>query len=102
MTKSLDALLAVARERISGANPAGRNTGERSSANLGDKPGVDYKPKAGDEAKFAASHTVVKQEYPYGNEHVFTGDKTPYSMDDARMKHYGNKEAAAIAANEET
>ncbi|MGZ4849852.1 MAG: hypothetical protein ACXV2C_00570, partial [Candidatus Bathyarchaeia archaeon] len=47
-------------------------------------------------------HTVVKQEYPYGNEHVFTGDKTPYSMDDARMKHYGNKEAAAIAANEET
>lgn len=101
MTKSLEALLAVARERISGANPAGRNTGEAGPLKLGDKPGVDYAPKSEGDRKFVGDHAVIKQEYPNGMEHAFTGDKVGYSMDKPQMKRFGNKEAEAVKANEE-
>ena len=36
-------------------------------AKLGDDPGVDYAPKAGDERKFVASHSVEKHEDRVGN-----------------------------------
>lgn len=101
MTKSLDAILATAREKISAANPAGRNTGAATPTTLGKEPGVDYAPKAGDERKFVAKHTHIEQEYPNGMKHAFTGDGVDYSMDKPEMKNFGNKQDQAIKANEE-
>lgn len=96
MSKTLNAILAVARERLS----AGRNTGSPAPTTLGDKPAVDYAPKAGDERKFAAKHTHIDQEYPYGNKAMFTGEKVPYSLTTPAAKHMGNTIDKAVKAYE--
>src|SRR3954467_7935599 len=90
MARTLDAVLAAARERIS-AKPM----------TTGDKPGVDYAPRAAGERAFIAKHTHIEQPYPKGMEHAFTGEPVKYAMNDPKMAHYGNKEDEAIAANEE-
>lgn len=92
MSKSLQAILATARERISAAKPT----------TLGSKPGVDYAPKSSGDRAFVAKHTHIEQDYPPGMEHAFTGEPVKYSLNDPKMAHYGNKEDEAIAANEET
>jgi hypothetical protein len=102
MAKTLDAILAAARERISGANySAGRNTGSEQPTTTGKEPGVDYAPRAGGERKFIAKHTHIEQEYPTGMEHAFTGEPVKYALDDPRNAHYGNKAGEAQKAYEE-
>lgn len=106
MSKSLNAVLGVARERISGGYSAGRNMGAQQSTSLGKDPAVDYAPKAEDERKFVAAHTHIEQEYPTGMKDVFQGNAAKRSMDTPQMSHYGRKsnadaEAAAFTVQKE-
>jgi hypothetical protein len=106
MSKSLNAVLGVARERISGGYSAGRNMGAQQSTSLGKDPAVDYAPKAEDERKFVAAHTHIEQEYPTGMKDVFQGNAVKRSMDTPQMSHYGRKsnadaEAAAFTVRKE-
>ena len=61
-------------------------------AKLGDDPGVDYAPKAGDERKFVASHSVEKHEDRVGNGNdVYQGTNVKYSLDTSQNKLMGKK-----------
>ena len=61
-------------------------------AKLGDDPGVDYAPKAGDERKFVASRSVEKHEDRVGNgDDVYQGTNVKYSLDTSQNKLMGKK-----------
>jgi hypothetical protein len=45
----------------------GVKSSKKIAATLGKNPGVDYKPRSGDEADFAASHSIEKHEDRVGN-----------------------------------
>jgi hypothetical protein len=58
---------------------------------LGDKPGVDYSPKPGDERKFVSKHSIEKHEDRVGNgPEVYNGSNTKYSMKNSKMKNFGH------------
>lgn len=107
MAKSLNDILKQARDTISGKRDdfAGVKKVTDTKASLGKEPGVDYRPKAGDEQKFADAHSIEKHEYPYGNEAMFTGSNVGYSLDDQINNRVGNdlKQSmdAEFVANEE-
>jgi hypothetical protein len=92
MAKSLNDILKQARDTISGKRDefAGDKKVVDTKASLGKEPGVDYRPKAGDEGKFADAHSVEKHEYPYGNEAMFTGKNVGYSLDAQINNRVGN------------
>lgn len=53
---------------------------------LGSKPGVDYRPKAGDEQKFADKHKIEQHADRVGNgDDVYQANNVAYSMD--KKKH---------------
>jgi len=62
MAKYLKDILKQAHDTIKGVRSS--ETGQLS---IGKDPGVDYKPKAGDEADFVAKHSVQKWDDPAGN-----------------------------------
>jgi hypothetical protein len=92
MAKYLKDILKQAHNTIKGVRPS-----ETGPLSTGKDPGVDYKPKAGDEADFIAKHSVQKWDDIAGNPNF--ADKVGYTLD--KEKHHGNTEAKAKAANEE-
>jgi hypothetical protein len=92
MAKYLKDILKAAHDQIKGVRPS-----EIGPLSTGKDPGVDYMPKAGDEADFIAKHSVQKWDEPYGNPNY--SDKVGYTLD--KEKHHGNTESKAKAANEE-
>lgn len=92
MAKQLKDILKQAHDTIKGAH---KSTTEPLST--GKDPGVDYKPKADDEADFIAKHSVEKWDEPYGNPNY--ADKMPYSL--SKEKHHGNTIAKAKVTYEE-
>jgi hypothetical protein len=93
MAKYLKDILKAAHDQIKGVRPS-----ETGPLSTGKDPGVDYMPKAADEADFIAKHSVQKWDEPYGNPNY--ADKMPYSL--SKEKHHGNTISKAKAANEET
>ena len=94
MAKQLKDILKQAHDAIKGVR---NSTTEPLS--IGKDPGVDYKPKAGDEADFVAKHSVQKWDEPYGNPNY--ADKVGHVLKKPEEKRHGNTEAKAKAANEE-
>lgn len=94
MAKQLKDILKQAHDTIKGVR---NSTTEPLS--IGKDPGVDYKPKAGDEADFVAKHSVQKWDEPYGNPNY--ADKVGYVLTKPEEKRHGNTEAKAKATNEE-
>jgi hypothetical protein len=92
MAKYLKDILKQAHDTIKGVRPS--ETGQLS---IGKDPGVDYKPKAADEADFIAKHSVQKWDDVAGNPNF--ADKVSYSLD--KEKNHGNTLAKAKATNEE-
>jgi hypothetical protein len=92
MAKYLKDILKQAHDTIKGVRPS--ETGQLS---IGKDPGVDYKPKAADEADFIAKHSVQKWDDVAGNPNF--ADKVSHSLD--KEKNHGNTLAKAKAANEE-
>lgn len=65
-----------------------------SPAKLGDDPGVDYAPKAGDERKFVASRTVEKHADRVGNgDDVYQATNVKYVLDKEKKHGKEKKEA---------
>ena len=64
-----------------------------SKGSLGKDPGVDYQPKAGDEARFADKHMVQKHENRAGNkDDVFNATNIKYALDDKKKEpRHGRK-----------
>ena len=58
---------------------------------LGDKPGVDYDPKAGDERKWVAKHSVEKHEDRVGNTDDLYKSSINYDLNHTKEKRYGYK-----------
>jgi predicted transcriptional regulator len=92
MAKYLKDILKAAHDQIKGVRPS-----ETGPLSTGKDPGVDYMPKAGDEADFIAKHSVQKWDEPYGNPNY--SNKVGYTLD--KEKNHGNTESKAKAANEE-
>lgn len=67
----------------------GVKASKKMSGTLGKDPGVDYMPKAGDEAKFAGKHEIEKHEDRVGNkDDVYNGtDVKPKSNKEANKGH---------------
>jgi len=72
----------------------GTRASKMKSGVPGTDPGVDYMPKAGDSAKFAAKHEIEKHESRSGNgDDVFDGSNVKYSLDTPQNSKMGrNKE----------
>lgn len=103
MSKSLNELLAAARFRIAGEDQtksadhfAGKNKSVDVTNSLGKEAGVDLKPSTEAQQKFAEFHKINKSEYPYGNDHVFTGERVKYSLETRQNERLGNTEKEAI------
>jgi len=94
MSKLLKDILKQAHDTIKGVR---HSTTEPVST--GKDPGVDYKPKAGDEDNFIAKHSVQKWDEPTGNIDPSTGVK--YSLDTPQNSRMGNNQAKSKATNEE-
>ena len=94
MAKYLKDILKQAHDTIKGVRSS-----ETSAASVGKDPGVDYKPKSGDEADFIAKHSVQKWDDPAGNPNF--ADKVSYTLNSPKEKNHGNTEAKAKATNEE-
>ena len=63
------------------------------SGTLGKEPGVDYMPKAGDEAKFAGKHEIEKHDDRVGNkDDVYNGTDVKYSLDTPQNARMGRKQ----------
>ena len=63
-----------------------------SPGSTGERPGVDYKPKAPSEQEFVDLHNIEKHAGRAGNSiGVYDGGPVKYSMDDSRMKNFGHK-----------
>ena len=62
MAQQLKDILKQAHDKIKGVRPSTTDQGS-----TGKDPGVDYKPKAGDEDEFVAKHSVQKWDDPNGN-----------------------------------
>ena len=64
-----------------------------SKGSLGKDPGVDYQPKAGDEARFADKHMVQKHENRAGNkDDIFNATNVKYALDDKKKEpRHGRK-----------
>lgn len=92
MAKLLKDILKQAHDTIKGIRPS-----TTEPASTGKDPGVDYKPKAGDEDDFIAKHSVQKWDDIAGNPNF--ADKVKYSLE--KEKHHGNTQTKAKAANEE-
>lgn len=94
MAKYLKDILKAAHDTIKGVRPS-----ETSTLSIGKDPGVDYKPKAGDEADFIAKHSVQKWDDPAGNPNF--ADKVSHALASPKEKLHGNTLPKAKAANEE-
>jgi hypothetical protein len=92
MAKYLKDILKQAHDTIKGVRSS-----EIGQLSIGKDPGVDYKPKAGDEADFIAKHSVQKWDDPAGNPNF--ADKVSHSLD--KEKNHGNTQSKAKVANEE-
>lgn len=96
MAKALKDILKQAHETIKGVRPS-----TVSDVSLGKDPGVDYKPKAGDEQDFVAKHSVQKWDDPNGNgADVFQATNVKYSLDKPEEKHHGYKKPEDKKVNE--
>jgi hypothetical protein len=93
MAKQLKDILKQAHDTIKGVRPSTTDAGS-----TGKDPGVDYKPKAGDEDEFVAKHSVQKWDDPNGNEvdHYSKGIK--YSLDTPQNARMGYKQKEAEKA----
>lgn len=94
MAKYLKDILKAAHDTIKGVRPS-----ETSTLSIGKDPGVDYKPKADDEADFIAKHSVQKWGDPAGNPNF--ADKVSHALTSPKEKLHGNTLPKAKAANEE-
>lgn len=95
MAKQLKDILKQAHDTIKGVRPSTTTDGS-----TGTDPGVDYKPKAGDEADFVAKHSVNKVDDVNGNgAGVFTSSKgeAPYKKQSKGV--YESKKAEDVKCN---
>ena len=78
----------------------GSNKSKTISGSLGKDPGVDYEPKAKDEAKFAAKHTKQVHDDRNGNgDDVFKGNTKKASFPKQSKSVYEAKEAEEVKCN---
>jgi hypothetical protein len=78
----------------------GSNKSKTISGSLGKDPGVDYEPKAKDEAKFAAKHTRQVHDDRNGNgDDVFKGTTKPAPFPRQKESVYEAKEAEEVTCN---
>ena len=83
MSNQLKDILKLAHDRLKGVHSA-----QTSAGSTGKDPGVDYKPKAGDEDEYVAKHSVEKWDDRYGNpDH---SQNVKYSLDTPQNKRMGN------------
>jgi hypothetical protein len=68
----------------------GVKSSKKGPLSIGKDPGVDYKPKAGDEDKFVAKHEIEDHEDRVGNE-PNAGAKTKYDLNFSDEKRHGHK-----------
>jgi len=68
----------------------GVKSSKKGPLSTGKDPGVDYKPKAGDEDKFVAKHEIEDHEDRVGNE-PNAGTKTKYDLNFSDEKRHGHK-----------
>ena len=94
MAKYLKDILKQAHDTIKGVRSS-----TTDPLSIGKDPGVDYKPKAGDEADFVAKHSVQKWDEPHGNPNY--ANKVGYVLKSPEEKRHGNTESKAKATNEE-
>ena len=88
MAKLLKDILKQAHDTIKGVRPSTTTDGS-----LGKDPGVDYKPKAGDEQDFVAKHSIQKFDDPNGNgSDVFQGTNVKYSIEKEKLHGYKKPE----------
>jgi hypothetical protein len=85
MAKQLKDILKQAHDRIKGVHSS-----QTSDASLGKDPGVDYKPKSGDEQDFVAKHSVEKWDEPYGNPNY--SDSVKFSLEKEKKHGYTKPE----------
>jgi hypothetical protein len=78
--------------------PAGSMKPVKSAGSIGKDPGVDYKPKAGDEQEFVAAHSVEKWDHIDGNATDFATKGVKYSLETPQNARMGNIEKQAQAA----
>ena len=68
----------------------GVKSSKKGPLSIGKDPGVDYKPKAGDEDKFVAKHEIEDHEDRVGNK-PNAGDETKYDLNFSAEKRHGHK-----------
>jgi hypothetical protein len=68
----------------------------------GNKPGVDYSPKAKDDQNFIAKHKIEKHEDRVGNDDDIYKGKTNYSLDNSSEVRHGYKNGEAEKVYEAT
>jgi hypothetical protein len=68
----------------------GVKSSKKGPLSIGKDPGVDYKPKAGDEDKFVAKHEIEDHRDRVGNE-PNAGAKTKYDLNFSAEKRHGHK-----------
>ena len=80
---------------------AGVKSSKKISGKLGKDPGVDYMPKAGDEADFAGKHEIEVHADRVGNDDgVYTADKIKYVLAKPEEKRHGYKKPEDKKVNE--
>jgi hypothetical protein len=68
---------------------------------LGKDPGVDYKPKSGDEADFADKHKIERHDDRVGNgDDVYQATNVKHSLADPKEKKHGYKKPEDKKVNE--
>lgn len=76
-------------------NIAGVRASKTEPGKTGTDPGVDYTPKAGDERKWVAAHSVEKHADRVGNkDHPYTQPQEKYDLNFADEKRHGRKRGA--------
>ena len=85
MAQQLKDILKQAHNIIKGVHAS-----QTSAGSTGKDPGVDYKPKSGDEDDLIAKHSVQKWDDPQATSHQHSADQTKYSLDTPQNSRMGN------------